>query len=146
MHMHTRPHDCTHTQTHTIKHVWNKCGIKVFQCSTYNFALSPPIMTTGEYAVIASLIKRTTHTHLVSYDVEVLLEAVLHLPGEVGAVGSGLLHLLLLLGAGEVEGEVVGEQVVDPSQERAGHRLDALQRLGKVLLALPGQGNRKQAL
>ena len=81
-----------------------------------------------------------THTYLVPHVVQVPLELVLHLLGEVGAAAADLLHLGLLFLTGQVEGHGVGEQGVDPGQEATGHRLDALQRLGEVLFALPGVG------
>ena len=81
-----------------------------------------------------------THTHLVPHVVQVPLEFVLHLLGEVGTATADLLHLLLLLLTGQVEGHGVGEQGVDPGQEATGHCLDAFQRLGEVLFALLGVG------
>lgn len=81
-------------------------------------------------------------THLVAHFVQIRLELIFHVFGQIGAAGPYLLHLLPLPLAGEVKGELIGEQVVDLVQETPGHRFDPVQRMSKFLLALPG--NKKQ--
>lgn len=80
-------------------------------------------------------------THLVSYFVQIGLELIFHVFGQVGAAGSNLVHVLLLPLTGEVKGHLMGEQVVDLCQEVSGHCIDPVQRMSKVLLALPGHTN-----
>lgn len=76
--------------------------------------------------------------HLRPHAVQVTLEAVLHLTGEAGAVGADLLQVVSLLLAGELEGDVLGEEAVDLAQESPGDVGDTAQGTGEVFLTLPG--------
>lgn len=67
-----------------------------------------------------------------------MLELVLHVPGKVGAAVSHLFHVISLAVTGEVKGQLVRKHVVDPAQEISGHRVNAIQRMSKILFALPG--------
>lgn len=82
-------------------------------------------------------------SHLVSHSVQIHLELILHVPGQVGAAVSNLFHLVLLALTGEVKGQLVRKQVVDPVQEISGHRCNAIQRVSKILFALPAEVERQ---
>lgn len=71
--------------------------------------------------------------HLISHDVQVTLQLVLHLPGQTGAVGADLLKMFLLLRAGELEAEVCGEERVDLHQESSGDIQNRVQGHGELL-------------
>lgn len=57
--------------------------------------------------------------------VEINLELVLHVSGQVRTAVFDLVHVLPLAAAGEVKGELVRKQFVNPVQEFSGHRRDA---------------------
>lgn len=57
--------------------------------------------------------------------VEINLELVLHVSGQVRAAVFDLVHVLPLAAAGEVKGELVRKQFVNPVQEFSGHCRDA---------------------
>lgn len=75
--------------------------------------------------------------HLVAHVVQIQLELVLYVPGEVGAAVLDLLQPLTLTGAGQVKGLLVWKHVLDLVQKLLRHRLDPVQRISEVLLALP---------
>lgn len=84
------------------------------------------------------------HTHkcfafpnLLADIVQIHLELVLDISGQVCAAAFNLFHFQPLAFTGEVEGLMVGKQTVDPIQEIPGHCLDPVQRTCKVLFALP---------
>jgi len=78
--------------------------------------------------------------HPDAHTVQVALQGVLHLAGQAGAVAADLLQVVALLLAGELEGDVLGEQGVYLFQEGSGHVGDADQRRHKVLLAAQPEG------
>lgn len=77
-------------------------------------------------------------THLVSHSVKIVLELVLHVSGKVCAAVFQFFHVISLAVTGEVKGQLVRKHVVDPAQEIPGHRVNAIQRMSKILFALPG--------
>lgn len=83
-------------------------------------------------------------THLVAHFVQIGLELLLDVSGQVGAAGANLLHLLPLTLAGEVKGQLMGTQVVELVPEILRHGFDPVQRMRKVLLALPEHKKKKR--
>lgn len=79
--------------------------------------------------------------HLSSHIVQVTLELALYLSGQAGAIAADLLQVFLLFFAGELEGDVPGEEGVDLLQEGPGDIRDAAQGLGKVFPALHSVGS-----
>lgn len=77
--------------------------------------------------------------HLVAHVFQICLEPMFHIFGQIGAAAPNLLHFFPLAFTGEVKGHLMGKQVVDPVQEFPGDRFDPVQRIRKVVFALPEQ-------
>lgn len=85
----------------------------------------PPVL--GPQAAVLGL----AGGHLVAHVVQVMLELLLHVSGQAGAVELDPVQVLPLLLTGEMEGHVRGEEGVDLVEEGIGDVGDAAQGLHK---------------